>query len=290
MTRVEASDGVSLAVWTATASGGDGRPVLMLHGFPDTHRLWRLQAPPLLDAGFRVIAPDLRGFGDSGKPRAASAYAMLQIIDDLDRILAACDVDPGAPERAIVVGHDWGAVTAWAYAGNRPERTDKLVAISVGHPRAFVRAWVKQYPRSWYAVAFQVPRLAEVVFTAADRRVFKMLFSASPDWPDYDRRLSEPGALTAGFNWYRANGRPHLLAAETRYPRIQAPTLGIIGTKEVLLTREQMEGSGEFVDGGWTFLEIHGGHWIPLTRAAEVSAALLDFVSPSGSPFESTAT
>ena len=268
--RVEASDGVSLSVWCE----GEGVPVLLLHGFPDTHRLWRNQIPVLVESGFLVIAPDLRGFGDSGKPRSARAYVMSQILDDLDRIL-----DAAGAEDACVVGHDWGAVAAWAYAGNRPERTRKLTAVSVGHPKAFVRAWKKQFPRSWYAVAFQVPKLAELVFSAGDRRVFKMLFSASPDWLDYETRLSEPGALTAGFNWYRANGRPQVMMSESRYPRIKAPTLGVIGSKEVLLTREQMEGSVDLVDGEWTFVELRAGHWVPLSRPDAFNDILLSFLA-----------
>ena len=274
--RVEASDGVSLAVFTAAPpgrAGDDAPPVLLLHGFPDTHAMWRHQVPRLLENGYRVIAPDLRGFGASGKPRSASAYRMKQVVDDLDRVLAAAH----AGEEVAVIGHDWGAVAAWAYAGHRPRRTRALVAISVGHPKAFIRAWRTQFPRSWYAIAFQVPGLAELVFTAADRKVFKMLFGASPDWPDYEERLSEDGALTAGFNWYRANGRPHVLADDDRYPRIEAPTLGILGTKEVMLTREQMERSGDLVDADWTFVEVRGGHWIPLTRATEVAGAIHDF-------------
>jgi pimeloyl-ACP methyl ester carboxylesterase len=138
---------------------------------------------------------------------------------------------------------------------------------------------MKQLPRSWYAVAFQVPGLAELVFTAADRRVFKLLFGGSPDWPDYERRLSEPGALTAGFNWYRANARPLSMSRDDRYPRVQVPTLGVIGSKDAVLTREQMEGSGAFVDGGWRFEEIRAGHWLPLSRADAFNPLLLEFLA-----------
>lgn len=268
---MEASDGVSINVGVE----GDGdRAVLLLHGFPDSHALWRNQVPALVEAGYRVVAPDLRGFGDSGKPRSSRAYAMSQVVDDLARVLDAHDVD-----RAAVVGHDWGSVAAWAFAGHRPDRTERLVAISVGHPRAFVRAWAKQFPRSLYAVAFQVPGLAELASTVADRRLFRLLFGVSPDWPDYERRLSEPGALTAGFNWYRANARPLAMRREDRYPRVQVPTLGMRGSRDVFLTREQMEGSGAFVDAAWRYEELPGGHWLPLTRAPQLNAMLLEFLA-----------
>lgn len=270
-TRVEASDGVSLNV---VVEGDGDRAALLLHGFPDSHALWRKQVPVLVAAGYRVIAPDLRGFGDSGKPRSPRAYVMGQIVDDLTRIL-----DAEAVDGAAVIGHDWGAVAAWAFGGNRPDRTERLVAVSVGHPRAFVRAWAKQFPRSWYAVAFQIPGLAELAATAADRRLFRMLFGVSPDWPSYDRRLQERGALTAGFNWYRANARPLAMSREARYPRIKAPTLGVRGTRDVLLSRQQMEGSRAFVDATWRYEELSGGHWLPLTRAPEFNALLTDFLA-----------
>src|SRR5262245_36605960 len=108
---------------------GSGEPVLLLHGFPDSSHLWRNQIPALVDAGFRVVAPDLRGFGDSDKPLETEAYGVPAIVEDVVGILDRLDV-----RRAHVVGHDWGAAVAWALTALHPERVSRLVALSVGHP------------------------------------------------------------------------------------------------------------------------------------------------------------
>src|SRR5262249_43916404 len=110
---------------------GDGPAVLLLHGWPDSRRLWRDQLPALHAAGFRTIAPDLRGFGDSAKPTGVEAYALRLIVGDVVGIMDALGV-----ASAHVVGHDWGAAVAWALAAFAPERVERLVALSVGHPGA----------------------------------------------------------------------------------------------------------------------------------------------------------
>jgi pimeloyl-ACP methyl ester carboxylesterase len=113
---------------------GDGPPVVLLHGFPDSGRLWRHQVPALAEAGFQVIAPDLRGYGRSGKPEAIEAYSLLHLAGDVMAIMAELQA-----ARAHVVGHDWGAALAWALASVAPDTVDHLVALSVGHPATFRR-------------------------------------------------------------------------------------------------------------------------------------------------------
>src|SRR5262249_55421394 len=124
---------------------GDGAPVLLLHGWPDSHRLWRHQVPALPAAGYRGIAPDLRGFGESDRPADIEAYALPHHLADVQAI-----ADQLGIERFTVVGHDWGAAIAWAFASLVPDRIDKLAAISVGHPTAFRDADFEQRRRSWY--------------------------------------------------------------------------------------------------------------------------------------------
>jgi pimeloyl-ACP methyl ester carboxylesterase len=111
---------------------GDGRPVVLLHGFPDSGRLWRHQVAPLADAGFKVIVPDMRGYGGSDKPSEVDAYNILYLVADVGAVLDDAGVD-----QAHVVGHDWGAAVAWALAAVTPDRVDHLVALSVGHPSSF---------------------------------------------------------------------------------------------------------------------------------------------------------
>ncbi len=122
------SSGVTLDVQVE----GEGRPVVLLHGFPDTKRLWSKQVPALVDAGFQVIVPDQRGYGASDKPAEVEAYSIPFLAIDVTAIL-----DHLGNERAHVVGHDWGAAVAWATAAFAPERVDHLVTLSVGHPSSF---------------------------------------------------------------------------------------------------------------------------------------------------------
>src|SRR5258705_8608659 len=127
---------------------GEGPPVVLLHGFPDSGRLWRHQVPALADAGFQVIVPDLRGYGRSDKPEAVEAYSLMLLAGDVMAILA----ELGIP-KAHVVGHDWGAALAWALASLVPDNVDHLVTLSVGHPATFRRT-PRQREKSWYMLLF----------------------------------------------------------------------------------------------------------------------------------------
>jgi pimeloyl-ACP methyl ester carboxylesterase len=131
-------DGLVLAV----LDQGEGQPVVFLHGFPDSSYLWRHQLPALVDAGFRVIAPDLRGFGGSEKPEHVGDYALTHSLRDVVAVLDALEI-----QRAHVVGHDWGAVVAWLMAAFAPERVERLVAMSVGHPNALRERSIEQRER-----------------------------------------------------------------------------------------------------------------------------------------------
>ena len=135
---------------------GSGPPVLLLHGWPDSHRLWRHQVEALTAAGFRTIAPDLRGFGDSDRPAEVEAYGLLNIAGDVLGVLDHLGI-----ERAHVVGHDWGAALAWALAAFTPDRVDHLAVLSVGHPSSFRDAGLEQREKSWYMLLFQFEGVAE---------------------------------------------------------------------------------------------------------------------------------
>lgn len=254
---------------------GEGTPVLLLHGFPDSARLWRHQIEALTGAGFKAIAPDLRGYGRSDKPRGVSAYAMQRILEDLRAVL-----DEFGIERAHVVGHDWGAVAAWALAAFEPDRVRRLVVISVGHPRSFARPRPSQLARSWYAIVFQIPGLAERAFQANDWWLFRKVFGGSRDFDRYLDDLSRPGALTAALNWYRANGRTDrvLFGRSLSYPHVSVPTMGIWGSKDFALTEWQMKASEKYVDAEWRYERVEAGHWLPLSRREIINNLLLDFL------------
>lgn len=268
-----AVNGISLSI----AEEGVGFPVLLLHGFPDSSRLWRQQIPALNGAGFRVLAPDLRGFGRSDKPSDVAAYRMATVVSDLEAVLDTLGV-----ERAHLVGHDWGAVAAWAFAGHKPQRTARLVAVAVGHPRSFVRAMPQQLLRSVYALFFQIPALPEAALQANN---FKALRAAVPasDVDRYLEELSRPGALTAGLNWYRANGRLRQFANSRNYPDVHVPTLGIWPAQDRWLGEKQMTGSETYCTAGWRYQRLEADHWVPLTHPEMLNPALIEFlpVQPS---------
>src|ERR1700759_2441609 len=147
---------------------GEGRPVVLVHGWPDTKRLWSKQVPALVDAGFQVITYDQRGYGASDKPAAVDAYSIVFLAIDVTAILDHLDI-----ERAHVVGHDWGSAVAWATAAFAPERVDHLVALSVGHPSAFASAGMLQREKSWYMLLFQFRDIAEQWLTANEWANFR---------------------------------------------------------------------------------------------------------------------
>src|SRR5256885_3808083 len=184
---------------------GSGTPVVLLHGWPDTGELWRYQIPALAAAGYRVIAPDLRGFGDSGKPTDPAAYTPGSPVGDVVGLLDALAVP-----RAHLVGHDWGAAIAWMTAAVAGERASSVTALSVGHPAAFRSAGWRQREKSWYMLLFQFPGIAERWLSADDFRNLRE-WSGHPDIEPVVRRLSDPVALTASLGPYRAILGPETL-------------------------------------------------------------------------------
>jgi len=253
---------------------GEGQPVVLLHGFPDSGRLWRHQVPALVEAGFKVIVPDMRGYGRSDKPAEVDAYTMDKLAGDVVAVLGAA----GA-ERAHVVGHDWGAGVAWATALMAAERVDHLVVMSVGHPATFFADGFEQYEKSWYMLLFQFAGVAEEWLSANDWTNFR----AWGRHPDMDAVLEEfqgNGSLTPGLNYYRANVPPErLLVSGLEPPPIQAPTMGLWSSGDFALTEAQMVNSAKNVAGPWRYERIDGpGHWMQLEAPSEVSRLLIDFL------------
>ena len=259
----------------AVIDAGSGPGVLLLHGFPDSSYVWRHQVPALVKAGYRVVAPDLRGFGNSDKPEGVEAYAMGELLHDLRGILRAL----GLP-KVHVVGHDWGAALAWMFAITQPQRVDRLVAISVGHPGNFAPRSMRQMQLSWYSWLFQVPGLMEELMPRDDWQFLKRWAGRSADVDRIKANLSRPGALTAGLNWYRANDPPQRLLAPTpTFPMIAIPVMGVWGAGEFALTEESMTGSAEYVSGPWRYERVDdAGHWIQLEQPAKLNSLLVDFL------------
>lgn len=265
------------------AEAGSGPPVLLLHGFPDSWHMWRHQIRALAGAGYHVIAPDLRGYGESDRPTDVEEYAMTKLVGDVVGVLDATGVGSAA-----VVGHDWGAGLAWVFASFMPERVEKLAVLSVGHPSALAAAGLRQRQRSWYMLWFQFPGVAEAGLSENEWAFFRQWAhggAKAGDDPDVDRQiadLSRPGALSTALNWYRANISPATYHRETSvraFPRVTCPTMGIWSSRDMVLCEEQMTESRRFVDGPWRYERIEDvGHWIPVHAPAQLNAILLDFL------------
>ncbi len=253
---------------------GSGRPVVLLHGFPDTGRLWRHQMPVLAEAGFQVIVPDLRGYGRSDKPEGKDAYAIPLLAGDVAAVLDAVGV-----ERAHVVGHDWGAALTWAIASLLPDRVDHAVAMSVGHPVAFMGAGYEQREKSWYMLLFQFEGVAEHWLSDNDWANFRA-WSGHPDADSVVAEIDANGSLTPGLNYYRANVPPEaFISPPLELPPVQAPTMGMWSDGDIALTETQMTGSESFVSGGWRYERVGGvGHWMQLEAPGAVNELLLDFL------------
>lgn len=252
----------------------DSAAVALLHGFPDTSSVWREQMAALVDAGYRVIAPDMRGRGQSEKPERVEDYRLSQMVADVAGLLDALGV-----ERAHIVGHDWGAAVAWLFAALQPQRVERLVALSVGHPATRERPTLDALQKGWYRLLFQFPGI-ESTLQADDWYLVRTLFAGAPDLEGYIETLSQPQALTAALNWYRANMPPErLVAPPPQLPPIQAPTLGIFGVDDLYLTEGAMLASREFVRGPWRYERIEGaGHWIQRDAPEQVNRLLLEFL------------
>jgi len=264
------SGGVSLDVEVH----GQGKPVVLIHGFPDTKRLWAKQVPALVEGGFQVITPDGRGYGASDKPADVGAYAIPFLAIDVTAVLDALSI-----ERAHVVGHDWGAAVAWATAAFAPERVDHVVALSVGHPTSFANMSLAQREKSWYMLLFQFHPAAEQWLTADDGANLRE-WSHQPDFDAVYADLKRDGSLTPGLNYYRATITPEaLVGPPIELPPVQAPAMGIWSSGDMALLEDQMQGSAKYCANGFRYERLEGvGHWMQWEAPDQVNRLLLDFL------------
>jgi pimeloyl-ACP methyl ester carboxylesterase len=251
---------------------GSGRPVLLLHGWPDSGYLWRNQIPFLVKNGFRAIAPDLRGLGRSDRPEDVTTYSLQNAVGDVVGILDALGI-----EAADIVGHDWGAAVAWFTAMAQPDRVRKLVVLSVPHPLA--PRTLRQREMAWYQLFFQFQEIAEAWLQHDDWALFRELLRGDGDVDRYISDLSRPGALTASLNWYRANLAPRMPGPPPNLRPVDAPTFGIWSTNDHYLDGERMKMSGRFVKGPWRYEQIEGAsHWIPLDAPDRLNELLIEWL------------
>jgi pimeloyl-ACP methyl ester carboxylesterase len=210
---------------------GDGPPVVLLHGFPDFWYGWRHQIPALAGAGYRVIAPDLRGYNLSEKPNGLKNYRLEVLVEDVAGLIRS--VGGG---RAAVAGHDWGGVIAWCLPMRHSELVERLIVLNAPYPGNWAREiWKpRQLIRSWYQFFFQLPRLPEAWIRANDFAVLRAVLRHDPARRDaiapeeieqYVEAFARPGALTSAIDYYRANMRRNPLPLLGSLRRIDTPTL-----------------------------------------------------------------
>ena len=264
---------------------GQGPLVVLLHGFPEFWYGWRQQLQPLAAAGFRVVAPDLRGYNLSSKPTEVAAY-------DTDRLTAdICGLihERGAPS-ALLVGHDWGGSVAWATAMAHPEVVDRLAILNAAHPRKLSQGLHHpgQLRKSWYFFFFDLPELPESVVQANNWHFFRnFLRDAHPPYtpPELDRYIaawSQPGAATAMINYYRSSVRTPPKRAAAALRPISAPTLVIWGQGDRYLGEELAEPDHDDVPNLDRVERLaDASHWVHHDQAERVTHLLIDFFTPT---------
>ncbi|MFD8642054.1 alpha/beta fold hydrolase [Streptomyces zaomyceticus] len=255
---------------------GAGPAVLLVHGFPDSHRLWRHQIPALNAAGFMTIAPTLRGFGASDRPEGGpEAYDPARHVGDLLELLARLEVD-----RFHLVGHDWGSGLAQGIAQVLPDRVASVTLMSVGSLEAILSAGWEQRQRLWHLSMFQHEGLAEEWLSRDDFARLREMLDDHAEAEAVLEPLRAPGALTAALRIYRA-GLPIevQLAAPPALPPLSVPAMGVWSTGDRFLSERQMVDTGDHVAGPWRYERVEdAGHWFPLDQPDRVNELLLSFL------------
>ncbi len=265
-----------------TAGPEEGPPVVLLHGFPEFWYSWRFQIPALAAAGYRVIAPDQRGYNLTEKQ---GPYTLKTVTDDIKHLLDHLHI-----AHCAVVGHDWGGPPAWALAAMHRDRVRQVVAINGPHPNAFIDA-LRHHPgqlvRSAYMMLFQLPVLPEAIITASDFAIVDKLFAKVPkdrmtpqDIDRYKDALNQRGALTAMLGWYRALGKTFLSENTLREPlKIDIPACVIWGEKDPVLEKGVNDTLPNYARDLKTYPIADGSHWVQMERPDETNHALLNFLN-----------
>ncbi|MEZ5709495.1 MAG: alpha/beta fold hydrolase [Blastomonas sp.] len=267
---------------TAVAGEGD-LLALMLHGFPELNYSWRHQIPMLVARGYRVWAPNLRGYGATSRPQGVREYAVDRLVGDIVALIRASEA-----KEVLLIAHDWGALIAWAVAILHPDLIDRLVIMNVPHPMAFRREmqhW-RQKRKSWYIFFFQLPRLPEWMLGARGARAIGRAFTGSACHPErfaasdvqvYRDAALRPGQLGAMVNYYRALFR-HRDAVDLGDARVSVPTLMVWGEQDIAIDIHCTDDTDQWVDDLTLVRLPNASHWVQQDQPEEVNAALADWL------------
>ncbi len=281
--RLREVEANGLTFEVAEAGEGD-QLILCLHGFPELNYSWRHQMPLLASMGYRVWAPNQRGYGATSRPARVEDYTADKIVAD-----AAALFDASGAKKLTVVAHDWGGAIAWLFAINRARPIERLVVMNLPHPKCFaaaLRHW-PQRKRSWYMAFFQLPWLPERFLLANDaagiRRAFRGMAIDKSRFPDavldvYARAAQRPGAATAMINWYRAAARKPGGLALRNDGRVEVPTLIVWGEEDSALGLETLDGTDRYV-ADLTIRRLPAvSHWVQQEAPEKVNAILAEWL------------
>ncbi|MCY7832883.1 alpha/beta hydrolase [Bacillus spizizenii] len=273
------TNGITLHV--AAAGPENGQLIVLLHGFPEFWYGWKNQIKPLADAGYRVIAPDQRGYNLSDKPDGIDSYRIDTLRDDIIGLISQF-----TDEKAIVIGHDWGGAVAWHLASTRPEYLEKLIAINIPHPY-IMKTVTPIYPPQWlkssYIAFFQLPDIPEASLKENDYETLDKAIGlsdrpelfTSEDVSKYKEAWKQPGALTAMLNWYRAL-RKGSLSEKTTYET--APYRMIWGMEDRFLSRKLAKETERHCTNGHLIFVDEASHWINHEKPAIVNHLILEYL------------
>jgi pimeloyl-ACP methyl ester carboxylesterase len=259
------------------AGPADGPVVVLLHGFPQFNTSWNAVIDRLTAKGYRCLAPNQRGYSPGARPIRRRDYRAQELVEDVRAL-----IDASGAERVHLVGHDWGAAVAWGAADELSDRLATMTSFSVPHPTAFVKGWVtsRQGLMSWYMYFFQLPRLPERLLLGADgkgARAVKSLQSGGQTREAAERdvkAMTQPGALTAALNWYRAM----FLSNPTRaVGKISVPTMYVWSDQDIALAEKPARDTARYVSGDYRFEILHGSHWIPDEQPDKAADLLLEW-------------
>lgn len=249
----------------------DGSPIVLLHGFPETSKIWQHSAEILNQHGFRTYALNQRGYSLRAQPKKRADYAIQHLADDVNVLLDLIG------EPSYIVGHDWGAVVAWEVALRYPNKIKHLTAISVPHKAAFMRAFYSstQLFKSYYMGLFQLPWIPELLFNKTPQigeALLKNFGMTVEQLNDFKQEMIIEKRLSPSLNWYR--GLP-FSSNKTLFNKVKVPTLFIWGKDDVAIDAKGVQFNQNYVEGPYTEIHLEANHWIPVQNYHELTDLIL---------------